>query len=176
LAGLAARPVDGDLPNTAEERPAGQALDALAGEVLGLREEHHLARQRLRAEEVIGEREVVARQDDRAAARHVPASARPGTEHNPQGYAQRVLSYPVEHGYIVPRLTKSMGRCKGVINITGGRVAGARTSGSRTFLRRRWPDRRPRPARFYRVTAYRAAVGGAARGSRANRAGAAALR
>ena len=37
--------------------------------------------------------------------------------------AQRVLSYPVEHAYIVPRPLKSVGLCKGVVNITGGRAA-----------------------------------------------------
>ncbi len=53
--------------------------------------------------------------------------ARPGTEHHLQRDAERVLSYPVEHGYIVPRPLKSMGRCKGVVYTTGARVRARQT-------------------------------------------------
>src|SRR6202044_825222 len=77
--------------------------DALAGEVLGLGEEHHLPRQRHRAEEMVGERQVVADQDDGTAAGHVLAPARPGAEYHLQRDAKRVLGYPVEHTYIVAR-------------------------------------------------------------------------
>jgi hypothetical protein len=78
---LAARSIDGDLADAAEERLAEQAFQARAGKVLRLGKEDHLPRKRQRREEVIGEREVVAGQDGGPGPRHVVGSLGPRTEH-----------------------------------------------------------------------------------------------
>src|SRR5580658_6661572 len=97
-------PVDRDLPDPSEERLADQALQPAPGEVLRFGQEDHLPRHRQRPEEVVGERQVVAGQDDRASPRHVLDPPRPGPKDNLQRQPQRVLRHPVEHSLIVPRL------------------------------------------------------------------------
>src|SRR5580704_3850135 len=52
---------------------------------------------------MIGERQVIARQDDRAPPGNVFDAPRAGPEEDLQRHPERVLSQPVEHGHIVPR-------------------------------------------------------------------------
>ena len=103
LARLAARPVHRNLPDTAEEGLADQALHPAAGEVLGLGEERHLARQRQRAEEVIGERQVVPGEDGRSFARYVVRPLGPRPEQDREEGPEYRLDHPVTHADMLPR-------------------------------------------------------------------------
>src|SRR5208282_961810 len=95
-------PVERNLADPGEEDLADQALDAASGEVLRLGQEDHLPRHRQRPEEVVGERQVIAREDDGTSARNVLDTRRAGPEDDLQRHAERVLRKPVEHGHIVP--------------------------------------------------------------------------
>src|SRR5579871_403146 len=96
-------PVDRDLPDPGEERLADQALQPAPGEVLRLGQEDHLARHRQRPEEMVGEGQMVAGQDDRTPPRNVLDPPGPGPEHDLQQHPERVLRHPVAHLHIVPR-------------------------------------------------------------------------
>src|SRR5215470_7265881 len=103
LAGLAAGPVDRDLPDTTEKSLADQALQTAPGEILGLGEKHDLPRERQRREEVIGERQVVARDDDRSRPGDLLRMLRPRAEQDPQQRAEDRLHRPVIHDHMLPR-------------------------------------------------------------------------
>ncbi len=103
FARLPAGAIDRDLADAAEERLAQQPFQPSASEIFGFRQEDHLARQRQRRKEVIGERQMVASQDGRAVPRHVVGALRPRAEHQPQERAQYRLDHPVEHGHMFPR-------------------------------------------------------------------------
>src|SRR6201995_2476938 len=100
LAGGAAPAVNGYMPQRAEEGPADEALQPLAGEVLGLSQEDHLPAQRERAEEVIGERQVVAGDDRRPLLGHVAGTFRPPGEEDLQRHPEGELSQFVVHAQI----------------------------------------------------------------------------
>src|SRR5262249_470215 len=82
---------------------ADQALQPVPGEVLGLGEERHLARQRQRAEEVVGERQVVEGENGRPLARHVVRSLRPRPEQDREEGPEDRLHHPVTHAHMLPR-------------------------------------------------------------------------
>src|SRR5439155_8140852 len=94
----AAGAVHRDLPGTGEERLAQPALEAAAGEVLGLGDEGDPALDHQRHEDRVGEGQVVAGDDRRPGVRDVfqpddlrtPDQPQPRTEND-------VLQYPVEH-------------------------------------------------------------------------------
>src|SRR5580693_10571905 len=103
LARGAAGPVHRNLTHTAEEGLAHQALQPAPGEVLRLGKEDHLARQRQRGEEVIRERQVVARDDRRSLSGDVVGTVRPWPEHDPEERPEYCLDHPVEHAHMFPR-------------------------------------------------------------------------
>src|SRR6201989_2730254 len=81
-------PAQGNHAAPGEEGPADQPLQPASGEVLRLAQEDHFPRQRQRPEEVIGERQVVTREDDRASSGHVLNPPRAGPEEDPPRYPQ----------------------------------------------------------------------------------------
>jgi hypothetical protein len=71
LSGLPGGALHGDRADAREEQPRDQALESLAGEVLGFREERHRAGRHERDHHTVDERQVVARDEHGARTRHV---------------------------------------------------------------------------------------------------------
>src|SRR5690606_29159363 len=86
-----------------------QPFDAGAREVLGLAERDHFAREEQRTEEVVGEGEMVAGQDDRPFPRHVLHSLGPGAEYQVKDGPQDGLDHPVQHSGTSSRRRASVG-------------------------------------------------------------------
>src|ERR1700751_1268512 len=103
IAGRPTGAVQGNHADPGEEAPAEQPLQAASGEVLRLAQVGHLPRHRKRPEEMVGERQVIAREDDRAPPGHVLRPPRTGPEDDLQRYPERVFRQPVAHGHIVAR-------------------------------------------------------------------------
>src|SRR5699024_5762003 len=94
---LAARAVDGDRPDAAEELRLEPALEARAREVLGLADEDDLAVEDDRQDERVDDGEVVAREDRPAGRGHVLEPAGPRAEVQLQpGTGDDLLHEPVE--------------------------------------------------------------------------------
>ncbi len=101
--GLGVVAVDGHHADPLEPAAGEGALDAGAGEVVLLGQEHHLARRHDRDDQAVGEGEVVAGHDDRAGARDVlePLDAR-APDHLGHRWHDRVHDL-VEHRCPSPR-------------------------------------------------------------------------
>lgn len=94
----AARAVDRDGAGADEEHLRQPALDALAGEVLGLGDERHPPLHDQRREDRVGERQVVAGEDHRPGVGHVVQPLDLRAEDQPQQRAEEhVLHQPVQH-------------------------------------------------------------------------------
>ena len=97
LGGLAAGTVHGDGAHGLHEVLHRPALDALAGEVVGLADEGDLAVHQQRQEEGVDDRQVVGGQDRRALGGNVLLAADPGLVEHLQGRADCCLDGSVSH-------------------------------------------------------------------------------
>src|SRR6476619_2327930 len=97
LAGSAAGPVDGQLPDTLEEGRREAALDAPTREVVGLGQERHPARHHQRQEDRVREGQVVAGEDRRTLRGDVLLPLDPRAEQQLEdGSEHNRLEHPVE--------------------------------------------------------------------------------
>ena len=98
LAGLAARPVDGQLAHAPEERRRRAPLDPAPGEVVGLGQEGHPPRDHQRQEDRVREGQVVAREDRGTFLGDVLLALDPRAEQQLQQRSENDgLEHPVDH-------------------------------------------------------------------------------